>query len=87
MGLGVNEMPSLQGRHAYERGYRALMRQGLTLEDPDYLPDTDEIVDLVADLLVYGELSGYAGMDEIVDRAMVHARAEIDGDDLTTDEG
>lgn len=80
-------MPTTQAQQAYERGYRALMRQGLAVEDPDCLPDTDEIVDLVADLLVYGELSGNAGMDEIVDRARVHARAEIDGDDLTTEEG
>lgn len=82
MGLGVNEMTTKQAREANERGYRAMLAR---LDGA--MPDATDIIDMVTDLLVYAEQEGYADADEIVDRARVHARAEIDGDDLTTNEG
>lgn len=75
-------MTTTQAREADERGYRAMLAR---LDGAR--PNATDISDLVADLLVFAELSGYADADEIVDRARVHARAEIDGDDLTTNEG
>ena len=75
-------MTTIQAREANERGYRAMM-----LRTNGQRPDIIDISDLVADLLVYAEQEGYADVDEIVARATIHARAELDGDDLTTDEG
>lgn len=75
-------MTTTQAREANERGYLAMLQR---LDGA--MPDETDIIDLVTDLLVFAEQEGYADADEIVDRARVHARAELDGDDLTTDEG
>ena len=79
-------MTTTQAREANERGYLAMLRYTDSWASA-ITRTTDDISDLVADLLVYAEQEGYADVDEIVDRARIHARAELDGDDLTTDEG
>lgn len=68
-----------EARQADERGYRAVLQRldGGRIDD-------SEIADLVADILVFAEIAGHASADEIARRALGHARAELDGDDLTT---
>lgn len=75
-------MTTTQAREANERGYRAMLAR---LDGAR--PDATNIIDLVTDLLVYAELSLNVDPDAIVYLANLHARAELDGDDLTTEEG
>lgn len=70
-----------EAREADERGWLAMMARTNGKQ-----PDPTDFSDLIADLLVYAVVSGYATVDEVVDRALVHARAELEGDDLTTPE-
>jgi hypothetical protein len=43
------------------------------------------LTDLIADLLIMAEIDGYVtDASQLANDALGHARAEIDGDDLTT---
>ena len=75
-------MTTTQAREANERGYLAMLAR---LDGAR--PNVTDIIDMVTDLLVYAEISLNVDPNAIVYLANLHARAELDGDDLTTDEG
>ena len=74
-------MITREGKLADDRGYRAMLRHtdGRT-------PGEDDIIDMIADVLLYGFVSHNAEPDDMVARVLAHVHAEIDGDDFTTPE-
>jgi hypothetical protein len=72
-------METHEAKRASDRGYLAMLRS-----DKSPMSDTD-FVDLIADLLICAELDYACDARELVESALTHVRAELNGDQFTTE--
>lgn len=77
------EVPTVEAQQACDRAYRLALVWCQYVGQEERL-DSGIICDIVADLLVMAEAQYGDTAERVAGRALLNARAELDGDDLTT---